>query len=134
MFIKSDAVTNNTIPDTVVVDYVKVMNYSPDVQVGGEPVTPNPHIDTLIFTCSVEGAISWQWYITNSTVTDSLIVGATDSVITIYADSAFYANKPTVYCTVSNGVDTFVGFEWSLKNMNLLQRAIGRLRERSRNR
>ena len=72
------------------------------------PVTPNQHIDALQFVCSATGATSYQWYIADTAVT-----GETDSVITILADSAFYASKPTVYCLVSNGVESFIGFTWA---------------------
>ncbi len=83
-------------------------------------LVPNPHTDTLKFVCSATNAITYQWYIADTAVT-----GETDSVITIYADSAFYASKPTVYCVVSNGINTFIGFSWTFVQ-SIWNRLIGK--------
>ncbi len=62
-------------------------------------ITPNPHTDTLKLVCSAENALTYQWYDNNVAVT-----GATDSVYTIYADSAFYSIKHVIYCLVNGSV------------------------------
>lgn len=84
-------------------------NFSTLGAVTSVPVTPNPHTDTLKFVCSATGATSYQWYIA-----DTVVTGETDSVITILADSAFYASKPTVYCLVN---DEIKSGSWSLSQI-----------------
>lgn len=56
-------------------------------------------IDTLTFTCSAENAITYQWYLDGAEM-----VGETDSVLVIYADSAFYSTAHTLYCLVNGSV------------------------------
>lgn len=64
-------------------------------------------IDTLTFTCSAENALTYQWFLDGAEM-----VGETDSVVTIYADSAFYATVHTLYCLV-NG--TIVSDSWIIR-------------------
>lgn len=56
-------------------------------------------IDTLTFTCSAEGAITYQWYLDGNP-----LPGETDSVLVIYADSTFYSTAHTLYCLVNSSV------------------------------
>ena len=70
-------------------------------------ITQNQSADTLKLVCSVNNATAYQWY-----KNKVAIEGETDSVLTIIADSAFYASKPYIYCMASNDVDTIVGYEW----------------------
>lgn len=56
-------------------------------------------IDTLTFTCSAENALTYQWYLDGAEM-----VGETDSVLVIYADSAFYSTAHTLYCLVNGSV------------------------------
>lgn len=63
--------------------------------------------DTIIMVAGSVGAIGFQWY-----RNDTLLVGATDSILAIEADSVFYSGSYTFYCMVSNGITTLKSTEW----------------------
>jgi hypothetical protein len=84
-------------------------------------------IDTLTFTCSAEGAITYQWYLDGAE-----IVGETDSVLVIYADSTFYSIKHVIYCLVNGSV---VSDSWIIRDTSgFLQRLFQRNRGYGRGR
>lgn len=58
-------------------------------------ITINESADTIKLVCSSNGS-TFQWY-----KNKVAIEGETDSVLTIIADGAFYAEKPTIYCLVN---------------------------------
>ncbi len=70
--------------------------------------------DTLKLVCSAENALTYQWYDNNVAVT-----GATDSVYTIYADSAFYSIKHVIYCLTSNSSGSLHYGDWTIKNKQI---------------
>lgn len=73
-------------------------------------------IDTLRLVCSAENALTYQWYDNNVAV-----IGATDSVYTIYADSTFYSIKHVIYCLVNGTVKSG---EWKFQTPGIINRKI----------
>ena len=67
--------------------------------------------DTLRLVCSAENALTYQWY-----QNDTIKVGQTDSVLTIYADSLFYSKKQVIYCLV-NGTEKSMTWTFDLIDM-----------------
>ncbi len=64
-------------------------------------------IDTLRLVCSAENAFTYQWY-----QNDTVKVGATDSVLTILADSLFYSKKQVIYCLVNGTIKSSQWIFW----------------------
>lgn len=99
VLIKTDAVNDNVTTSNLWVDNLTVRRYVYPEPIISNIVTPNPHIDTLKLVCSAENALTYQWY-----QNDTVKVGATDSVLVIYADSLFYSKKQVFYCLVNGSV------------------------------
>lgn len=73
--------------------------------------------DTLKLVCrNNQNVESWQWYYNNVAVS-----GASDSVYTIYADSAFYSIKHVIYCLVNGSVKSG---EWKFQFPGIINRKI----------
>jgi hypothetical protein len=66
-------------------------------------------VDTLKLKCSVNNATGLQWYRNGIAITDS-----TDSVLTVYADSAAYRNKYVYHCQASNILYSLRYGDWTL--------------------
>ena len=80
---------NRTVEGSVYTSYLFTLAQSP-------VVTFNQSADTLKLVCSATNALTYQWY-----QNDTANVGKTDSVLTIIADSAFYASKNVIYCMIN---------------------------------
>lgn len=56
------------------------------------------HTDTLKLTCSTDPDNTKQWVVNGID-----ILGATDSVLRVPLDSAYYSTNKEIYCRISNG-------------------------------
>lgn len=78
------------------------------------PIIIYESIDTLKLSVHSTNADSYQWY-----QNDTAISGATDSILVLDADSAFYATRKRVYCTITNGAGSAkIGYWYFNKNGN----------------